>query len=171
MTWATNVYAAAIAAERFAGSRIVAFSTGNVYPLTPVAGLGPNEDDPVGPIGEYAASALGRERMFEYESARHGTPVVVLRLNYAVEPRYGVVRDLADRIVRGEPIDLALAFVNIIWQRDANAIALRALRLAATPARILNLTGPKVRIRDIAVRLGEALGRAPEVIIPVPLYS
>jgi len=163
-TWATNVLAASLAAERFTGSRIVAFSTGNVYPLTPVASGGPREADPVGPVGEYAQSALGRERVLEFWSRRHGTRVAILRLNYAIEPRYGVLRDLADQVLRGEPIDLAMGHVNVIWQRDANAIALRALAHAASPPLVLNVTGPAaVAIRDLAARFGKSLGVAPRL--------
>lgn len=162
LTWATNVLAAGLAAERFARSRIVAFSTGNVYPLTPSGGGGPRETDPVGPIGEYAQSALGRERVLSFCSVRHQTPMAILRLNYAVEPRYGVIRDLTDRIVNGEPIDLAMGFVNVIWQRDANAVALRALERCAVPPLVLNLTGTStLRVRELASRLGERLGRTP----------
>ena len=161
LTWATNVHAAALAAERFAASRIVAFSTGNVYPLSSVAGRGPNEDDPVGPVGEYAESSLGRERMFEYFSHKSGTKVAILRLNYAIEPRYGVLRDLADAIVRGDPIDLAMGHVNVIWQRDANSVALRAFSRCASPPFVLNVTGPMQSVHDLAERLGSRLGVKP----------
>jgi len=161
-TWATNVLAASLAAERFAGSRIVNFSTGNVYPLAPVSSGGPGESDPVGPVGEYAQSALGRERILEYWSRRRGTSMAILRLNYANEPRYGVLRDLADRLVRGEAIELAMGHVNVIWQRDANAIALRALAHATSPPLVLNVTGPvAVAVRDLAKRLGKSLGVVP----------
>jgi nucleoside-diphosphate-sugar epimerase len=161
-TWATNVLAASLAAERFADSRIVAFSTGNVYPLTPVAGGGSRETDPVGPVGEYAQSALGRERVLEYWSRCNGTPMAILRLNYAIEPRYGVLRDIADRLVRGEPVDLAMGYVNVIWQRDASAAALRAFAHTASPPLVLNLTGTAtLAVRDLAQRLGESLGVAP----------
>jgi nucleoside-diphosphate-sugar epimerase len=160
-TWATNVYAAALAAERFKGSRIVAFSTGNVYPLSPIAHP-PTEADAVGPVGEYAQSTLGRERMFTHFAARHRTKVALLRLNYAVEPRYGVLRDLADRIHERKPVDLSMGYVNVIWQRDANSVALRALAHAATPPFVLNLTGAETaRVKDIAVRLGQRLGQSP----------
>lgn len=161
-TWATNVLAASLAAERFAGSRLVAFSTGNVYPLSPVASGGPRETDPVGPVGEYAQSALGRERVLEFWSRRHGTPMAILRLNYAIEPRYGVLRDIADRVRRGAAIDLAMGYVNVIWQRDANAVALRALGHTASPPLVLNVTGPQATaVRDIARRFGAAFGVAP----------
>lgn len=161
LTWATNVHAAALAAERFAVSRIVAFSTGNVYPLTSVAGKGPGEDDPTGPVGEYAESALGRERLFEFFSRKNRTKVALLRLSYAIEPRYGVLRDLADAIVRGDPIDLSMGHVNVIWQRDANSIALRALARCASPPFVVNLTGPMQSVHDLAERLGARLGVKP----------
>jgi nucleoside-diphosphate-sugar epimerase len=162
LTWATNVHAAALAAERFATGRIVLFSTGNVYPLSSVAGRGPGEDDPTGPVGEYAESALGRERMFEFFSQKNGTKVAILRLNYAIEPRYGVLRDLADAIVKGEPVDLAMGHVNVIWQRDANSVALRSLERCASPPFIMNVTGPVQSVRDLAQRLGVRLGLRPK---------
>jgi nucleoside-diphosphate-sugar epimerase len=161
LTWATNVNAAALAAERFAASRIIAFSTGNVYPLSSVSGRGPNEDDPLGPVGEYAQSALGRERMFEFFSQKNGTKVAILRLNYAIEPRYGVLRDLADAIVRGDTIDLAMGHVNVIWQRDADSVALRALGRCSSPPFVLNVTGPVQSVHDLAERLGSRLGVKP----------
>jgi nucleoside-diphosphate-sugar epimerase len=140
----------------------VAFSTGNVYPFAPVTGAGPGEGNPVGPVGEYAQAALARERILEFFSARHGTAMAILRLNYAIEPRYGVLRDLADQVVRGAPIDLAMGYANIIWQRDANAIALRALEHCAVPPLVLNVTGrPAVSIRDVATSMGVRLGVAP----------
>ena len=161
-TWAVNAVAPAYAAERFRTSTIVAFSTGNVYPLWPAGSSGPAETDATGPVGAYAQSALARERVFEFFSVRHGTRVAILRLNYAVEPRYGVVRDLADRIAAGQPVDLAMPAVNVIWQRDANSIALRCIARAASPPFVLNLTGvPALAVRDLAARLGEQLGLAP----------
>jgi nucleoside-diphosphate-sugar epimerase len=163
-TWATNAYLPGAIAERFAASRIVAFSTGNVYPLSPVLGNGPTEDDPVGPIGEYAQAALARERVLEFFSRRNQTPMALLRLNYAVEPRYGVLRDIADRIFAGQPVDLSMGFVNVIWQRDANAVALRALERSASPPLVLNVTGyPAHAIRDLAAGLGRRLGVAPRL--------
>jgi nucleoside-diphosphate-sugar epimerase len=164
-TWATNAYLPGVVAERFAGSRIVAFSTGNVYPLSSVQGNGPVESDPVGPIGEYAQAALARERVFEFFSRRNSTPMAILRLNYAIEPRYGVLRDIADKVYRGENVDVAMGYANMIWQRDANAIALRALEHCATPPLVLNVTGrPAQSIRDVATRLGRRLGREPAIL-------
>ncbi len=163
-TWATNAYLPGVVAERFAASRIVAFSTGNVYPLTSVKGNGPTESDPVGPIGEYAQAALARERVFEFFSGRNGTAMTILRLNYAIEPRYGVLRDIADKVLGGEHVDVAMGYANMIWQRDANAIALRALEHCTTPPLVLNLTGrPAQSIRDLAMRLGTRLGREPMI--------
>ena len=163
-TWATNAYLPGLVAERFAGSRIVAFSTGNVYPLSPVSGLGPAEDAAVEPIGEYAQAALARERVLEFFSRRNRTPMAILRLNYAIEPRYGVLRDIADRVFAGQPIDLATGFVNVIWQRDANAIALRALERCAVPPFVLNVTGvPAIAVRDLAAAFAERFGVEPRL--------
>jgi nucleoside-diphosphate-sugar epimerase len=163
-TWATNAYLAGVVAERFRSARIVAFSTGNVYPLTPVDQNGPSEADPVGPVGEYAEAALGRERILQFFANRNRTPMAILRLNYAVEPRYGVVRDIADQVMAEAPIDLTMGYANLIWQRDANAIALRALALCATPPLVLNVTGrPAASIRDVAIRLGELLAIEPQL--------
>jgi len=162
-TWAVNALLPGLVAERFASARIVGFSTGNVYPFWPTTSEGPSEDDPVGPVGEYAASAVARERVLEFCSRRRRTAMTLLRLNYAIEPRYGVLRDLADRIRRGEPVDLSMGRVNLIWQRDANAVALRALAHCAVPPLLLNLTGrPALWVRWLAEELGRRLGRTPE---------
>ena len=160
-TWAVNAYLPGVAAARFPEARIVAFSTGNVYPLWPASSEGPTEADPTGPIGEYAQSALARERVFEHFSRRNGTPIALLRLNYAVEPRYGVVRDIADRVRAGAKVDLSMGKVNLIWQRDANAVALAALSHGGSPPLVLNLTGPAVLVRWIAEEFGRRWGRAP----------
>ena len=163
-TWATNAYLPGVVADRFARSRIVAFSTGNVYPLAPVQSDGPTEADPVGPIGEYAQAARARERVFEFFSRRNNTPMAILRLNYAIEPRYGVLRDIADKVYRGEQVDVAMGHANVIWQRDANAIALRALEYCAAPPLVLNVTGrPAHAVRDLATRFGVRFGREPLV--------
>jgi nucleoside-diphosphate-sugar epimerase len=161
-TWAMNVILPWIAAERYAQSRIVAFSTGNVYPLSSVSGGGSRESDAPSPIGEYGMSCLGRERIFEDVSARHGTRVAIVRLNYAIDMRYGVLVDIASRVLRGEPIDLRMGHVNVIWQGDANDWALRCLAHASTPPLLVNITGLEtLAVRDVAVRLGELLNRAP----------
>jgi nucleoside-diphosphate-sugar epimerase len=161
-TWALNAWLPAQVMQRFRGARVVVFSTGNVYPLVPVTGGGAREDHPPGPVGEYAQSALARERLVTYFGEAHHTPAVVLRLNYAVELRYGVLRDLADRVAARQPVDLTTGWVNVIWQRDANAVALRALADAAVPPLVLNVTGPEpLRVRDLAERLGARLGVAP----------
>ena len=162
-TWAVNAVLPGIVAERFPGARIVAFSTGNVYPLWPADSDGPVETDPVGPVGEYAQSALARERVLEFYARRNGTGMALLRLNYAVEPRYGVLRDIADRVRAGAPVSLAMGRVNVIWQRDANAIALRALSHCATPPLVLNVTGrPSYPVRYLATEFGRRWNREPE---------
>ncbi|MDZ4863232.1 MAG: NAD-dependent epimerase/dehydratase family protein [Gemmatimonadota bacterium] len=161
-TWAMNAIVPSRVAERFAGHRTVVFSTGNVYPLTPAAGGGPTEATPPGPIGEYAMSCLARERIFEDAALRYGTPVALVRLNYAIDLRYGVLLDTARRVLAGQPVPLAMGFVNVIWQGDANARSLQCLDLAATPADVLNLTGPDtISVRWLAERFGEFLGVTP----------
>jgi nucleoside-diphosphate-sugar epimerase len=161
-TWHTNTIPPALVADRFCDSRIVAFSTGNVYPLTPIGGGGPTELDETGPVGAYAESALARERVFEASSEQHGTPVALLRLNYANELRYGVLRDVADCLIARQPIDLAMGYVNVIWQRDANSIALQSFAHCASPPFVLNLTGTEtVSIRSLAQRFGKLLGVEP----------
>ncbi|MDQ2766997.1 MAG: NAD(P)-dependent oxidoreductase [Gemmatimonadota bacterium] len=159
-TWAMNVVLPAITAERYADSRIVAFSTGNVYPLTPARDGGSLESDALAPVGEYAMSCLGRERVFEDASARRGTRIAIVRLNYAVDLRYGVVVDIAARVLRGEAIDLAMGYANVIWQGDANDWALRCLAHASAPPFVVNVTGREtLAVRALATRLGELLGR------------
>lgn len=161
-TWAANAYLPALVAETFPGSRTVVFSSGNVYPFAAAPGPGPSERHPTGPVGEYAQSVLGRERLFEYFSELHGAPAAILRLNYAVEPRYGVLRDIADRVRNRSPIDLAMGYVNVIWQRDANSIALRLLEHCSAPPLTLNVTGAEaLSVRAIAERFGSVLGIEP----------
>lgn len=157
-TWAMNTIVPAICAERFRAARIVAFSTGNVYPLSPVSEGGARETDAVGPVGEYASSALGRERVLEFYSARNRTPVAIIRLNYAIDLRYGVLADIAQRIWRGEPVPLAMGHVNVIWQGDASRIAIEALAHTATPPFVVNVTGTEtLSVRDIASAFSTAL--------------
>ncbi|MDF5753700.1 NAD-dependent epimerase/dehydratase family protein [Spongiactinospora sp. TRM90649] len=161
-TWFTNTYLPGRVAERFRGARIAALSTGNVYPLVPVTSGGSTEDSPAAPVGEYAMSCLGRERVMAHFAETHGTPLALIRLNYAVEMRYGVLVDLAQRILAGEPVDLATGQVNVVWQGYANEVTLRALRLADVPPYVLNVTGPElISVRQAAQALGAALGKEP----------
>ncbi len=165
LTWMTNTVLPSRVVARFRESRFVAFSTGNVYPLTPVDGPGSREGDALAPVGEYAASCVGRERVFEDAAQRWGTRSVLLRLNYAVDLRYGVVVDIARRLLDGSPIDLAMGYVNCIWQGDANAAALAALPLAGAPPLALNITGPtRLSVRSAALEIGERLGCTPHFV-------
>jgi dTDP-4-dehydrorhamnose reductase len=159
--WAMNTLLPAIVCEHFRGSRIVAFSTGNVYPLVPVAtSQGCTEDDTVGPVGEYAMTCLGRERMFSHFSREWRIPVSLIRLNYAVELRYGVLVDIARQVWQRQPVSLAMGYANVIWQADASAQALATFPLAASPPFVLNVTGPEtIRVRDVAHRFGELMHR------------
>lgn len=160
VTWAMNAYLPGLVASRFAGSRIAVFSSGNVYPFVPVGSGGCSEEHPVGPVGEYAQSVLGRERIFEYFSRTSGTPVTLIRLNYAAELRYGVLVDIASAIAAGEPVDVTMGHVNVVWQRDANEYAIRSLGLADSPPTVFNLTGPEtVSVRWAAERLADAMGK------------
>jgi nucleoside-diphosphate-sugar epimerase len=162
LTWAMNTFLPGLVAERYCNSRIVAFSTGNVYPLMPVHGGGAVESTPVEPQGEYAQSALGRERMFEYGSQCWGTRVTILRLNYAVELRYGVLADIGLAVFQRRPIDLRMGYVNVIWQRDANSACLRSFGHCQSPPLILNLTGAEtLSVRRIAEQFGEKFGVEP----------
>ena len=162
LTWAMNTFLPGLVAERYRSSQIVAFSTGNVYGLQPIAQGGAVESTPVVPAGEYAQSALGRERMFAYGSNQWGTPVVLLRLNYAVELRYGVLVDIALRVFNRQPVDLQMGYVNVIWQRDANSQCLRSFAHCQSPPLVLNITGPeKLSVRDIADEFGNRFGTRP----------
>lgn len=163
MAWATNVFAPAALVERYRQARVVAFSTGNVYPLTASDQPAPNEETPCGPVGEYAATAMGRERMFQFASDRYGTRVCLLRLNYAVDLRYGVPLDIARPLLAGEPIDLSIPRVNMVWQGYANRVALESFALAQAPPCILNVTGQgHHRVRELAERLGRLLEIEPK---------
>jgi nucleoside-diphosphate-sugar epimerase len=179
-TWAMNTVVPLRALERYPHARIVALSTGNVYPMTQVgggggeggvprakppkggtpSGIGSLETAPLTPLGEYANAAVGRERIFEFCARRQQTPVALLRLFYAVELRYGVLVDLAQRVHLGQPIELANGYFNCIWQGDANELILRSLALAASPPSVWNLCRPETfSVRAVARRLGELLGR------------
>jgi nucleoside-diphosphate-sugar epimerase len=165
LTWALNSFVPALVARHYKDSRIVAYSTGNVYPLVDVAGSGATEETTPEPIGEYAQSCLGRERMFEYFSNLYNTPVTLIRLNYANEPRYGIIVDLTSKILNDEPIDLTMGAVNLIWQRDANDYIIRSITLAKSPPTVLNVTGPDtIPIRRLAEQIGKTLGRKPKFV-------
>ena len=160
LTWAANTLIPTLVAGRFPRARLVALSTGNVYPLVPVAGGGATETHPLTPLGEYANAAVARERLFEFHAQRHRAPMVLIRLNYAVELRYGVLRDLAEKVRTGAPVDVTQGYFNCIWQGDANDAIVRALGLAAHPPLALNLTGPEVlSVRAVCTRVAELMHR------------
>ena len=164
-TWTQNVVASTLAAQRYAGSRTVCFSTGNVYGRQPVSLGGAREHDALVPDGEYAASCIGRERVFESIAKRARTPLLLYRLFYACDLRYGVVTDIAHKVLHGIPVSLETAFVNVIWQGDANRLALRALAQTAVPLAdgsvAMNVTGPIVAVREIAERIGAIANLSP----------
>ncbi len=163
LTWAMNAYLPGRVADRFPASRLVAFSTGNVYPLVPAESGGSKETDRPDPVGEYAQSCLGRERILQHFSIRNNTPMCLLRLNYAVEARYGVLLDIALKVYQEQPVSLETGYVNVIWQGDANSVAFRSLNLCTSPAEILNVTGPDIlSVRSIAGGFGERFGKEPE---------
>jgi nucleoside-diphosphate-sugar epimerase len=165
LTWAMNAHVPALVAQAFPGSRIVAFSTGCVYPFVPVDGRGADETLAPDPPGEYAQSCVGRERMFEYFSRKFATPGRLFRLNYAIDMRYGVLHDIATRIVQNKPIDVSLGHVNFIWQGDAAAQALRCLAYCDTPTSPINVSGAEIlSVRDLATELGARLGRDPVIV-------
>lgn len=161
-TWAMNSYLPGRVAERYKNSRIVAFSTGNVYPFVPVADGGVSEDQATGPVGEYGQSCLGRERIFQYFSTRYEIPTLIYRLNYAIDLRYGVLLEVAKSVAAEKPVDLTTGFVNVIWQGDANEIAIRALHHCEVPAKLLNVTGPEtVSVKWLAQQFGLLFGKEP----------
>ena len=162
LTWAMNAYVPALVAERYRRSRIVAFSSGNIYPFVPVVSGGATEAVAPEPLGEYAQSVLARERMIEYFSACHGTPAALLRLNYAVELRYGVLLDIGAKVFAGRSVDVTMGAANVIWQGDVNSITLRCLAHCQSPPLVLNMTGPEtLSIRAVARRFGELFGKEP----------
>lgn len=165
LTWAMNAHVPALVAQAFRDSRIVAFSTGCVYPFVSVAGPGADETTPPDPPGEYAQSCVGRERMFEYFSGKFGTPGRLFRLNYAIDMRYGVLYDIASKVWQGKPIDVSLGHVNFIWQGDAAAQALRCLAHCDTPTTPINVSGHQIlAVRDLAAKFGALFGREPVIV-------
>ena len=163
-TWAMNVLLPAMVAERFRESRIVVFSSGNVYPLRKVTEGGATENVATEPIGEYAQTVRGRERVFQYYAEQCGTRSVLLRLNYAVEMRYGVLVDIGRKVFEQRPVDVTMGHVNVIWQGDANSVALRSFGLCAAPPAVLNVAGPEtLEVGWIAGRFGKLFGIAPRL--------
>jgi len=161
-TWYTNAYLPGRVAERFKSSRIVALSTGNVYAFTPVGSGGPTEETRPGPVGEYAMSCLGRERVMSSFAQRNGTPLAIIRLNYAVEMRYGVLIDIARSVLAKSPVDVTMSAVNVVWQGYANEAILRSLRHATPDPFILNVAGPEtLSVRQLATEFGKVLGVEP----------
>ena len=175
LTWATNTVVPARVAEHFHQSRMVVFSTGNVYPLVNVNGPAPTEDDLPMPVGEYAQSCLGRERVVEFVSREQGMKALVFRLNYAVDLRYGTLVDIARKVFSEDPVDLTMGYFNAIWQGDANSYAWRSVELCASPPAILNVTGPeRISVRETAQWFGSVFGRSPRFVNsegPVALLS
>jgi nucleoside-diphosphate-sugar epimerase len=162
LTWAMNTHLPALVCRKFARSRIVAFSTGNIYGLVPATGGGSLETDPPALVGEYAMSCLGRERVFEHFSRTQGTEIALVRLNYACDLRYGVLVDLGQKVLAGAPVDLGMGWFNTIWQGDANAMTLRCFDHVASPPLVLNLTGPELlNVRETCEKLGKLLARKP----------
>lgn len=162
LTWAMNAFVPALVAEHFKDSRIIAFSTGCVYPLVPLESGGSLETDKPIAIGEYAQSCLGRERMFEHGSLKYGTPISLIRLNYAVEMRYGVLVDVASKVKNDQTVDLSMGHFNVIWQGDMNAMSLLSLAQCTSPAKIINITGPEtLSVRQVAVEFGKLFGKTP----------
>lgn len=161
-TWAMNTYLPGRVAERFRKARMVVFSTGNVYPFTPVNGRGATEETPPAPVGEYAQSCLGRERIFHYFSEKYHTPMLFYRLNYALDLRYGVLNDIARKVWDEKEIDLSMGHVNVIWQGDANEYVLRSLLHCSSPPNILNVTGlENLSVRHLAEQFGELMEKSP----------
>ncbi|MCA9262356.1 MAG: NAD(P)-dependent oxidoreductase [Planctomycetales bacterium] len=164
-TWATNAFLPGLLCRRFTQCRLIAFSTGNVYPLVPIASGGSIESDPLAPVGEYAMSALARERIIHHFTTAMNIPTVLLRLNYSTELRYGVLIDLARQVISGSPVSLSMGYFNCIWQRDACDLALRSLPHASNPPRVFNLTGREtLSVRAVATAMGELLGIRPEFV-------
>lgn len=164
-TWAMNSYLPGLVAEKYKKSKIVAFSTGCVYPLVSYKSGGSKETDAPQPIGEYAQSCLGRERLFEFGSIKYHTPVSLIRLFYSVEMRYGVLVDIAAKVTNGEPVDVTMGYANVIWQGDANAMILQAINYCESPAMTLNITGPElISICETALEFGRLMHKKVTII-------
>ncbi len=164
-TWAMNSYLPGRVAERYKNSRIVAFSTGNVYPFVPINSGGLSEEITPAPVGEYGQSCLGRERVFQYFSERYQIPTLIYRLNYAIDLRYGVMLEIAKSVMADKPIDLTTGNVNVIWQGDANEIAIRSLLHCDVPANILNVTGPEtLSVKWLGEQFGLLLDKKPQFV-------
>ncbi len=162
LTWGMNAWLPALVAERYADARIVSLSSGNIYPLVPVSSGGATEGSPLSPVGEYGQSVLARERLMEFFSLRNETKIAIIRLNYAVELRYGVLLDIGTAVFERRPVDLTMGAVNVIWQGDANSVILRSFELCSSPLAALNLTGPEtLSVRYIAERFGQHFGVDP----------
>lgn len=162
-TWAMNALVPAHVAAHYSGARTVVFSTGCVYPTTPIVRGGSQEQDALEPLGEYANSCVARERMFDFYSRRDATPILHFRLNYAIDLRYGVLLDIARKIWNDAPIDVTMGHVNVIWQGDANAWALQSLLLTTSPPTPLNITGPEtLSVRALALEFGRLMNRSPQ---------
>ena len=165
LTWAMNAYLPGMVCQKYRKSRIVAFSTGNVYGLSPVQRGGSVETDTLDPIGDYAMSCLGRERIFEHFSRTLKIPISIIRLNYAIELRYGVLADLARRVWEDEEIDLSMGNVNVIWQADANAMAIASLEQTSSPPFVLNVAGPEIlSVRSVCEQFGALMNKPPKFV-------
>ena len=162
LTWAINAFLPGLICGKYRSSRMVIFSSGNIYQFVPVDSGGSSETSPIGPVGEYAMSVLGRERVFQHFSGAYGIPMLIIRLNYAVELRYGVLTDIARQVYEGKPINVSNGYVNVIWQADANAMTLQAFDKTAVPPFVLNVSGPEIlSVRKVAEEFGEMMGRKP----------
>jgi nucleoside-diphosphate-sugar epimerase len=164
LTWAMNAYLPGMVCQRFKTSRIAAFSTGNIYGLVPVTGGGSVETDELNPAGDYAMSCVGRERMFDHFSRTQDTPVSIIRLNYAVEMRYGVLQDIGSKVLTGAPVDVSMGNANVIWQGDANAMSIASLAHADSPPFVMNLSGPEtISTRAVAREFGRLFNKEPQI--------